>query len=412
MTLEGRFTAALDDIFSDGRPRRLALAVSGGGDSTALMHFAVDWSRERGVALNAVTVDHGLRPESVCEARMVAAAADALGVPHTTVAWSGWDRSGNLQDAARRARRELIEEWARDLNVDAILTGHTMDDQAETVLMRLARGSGVDGLAGMARLQRWAELWARPLLGVRRAELRSWLEMRGVSWAEDPSNEDLRFDRVKARRLLCELSPLGLTVERLDNTSRHMRQAQEVLHEAARELAARAVTTQRGDVLIELHALGEAAMETRTRLIAAALQWVSGAEYRPRYTALERLATSTAPAVLHGCHVSCLGGRMRVTRELAAVRGHTAPTDSVWDGRWHLEGPHAPDLEIRALTRDGLARCARWRETDIPAESLQASPSIWRGRELVAAPLAGMANGWMPKLLSGRDEFSMDPITR
>ena len=377
----------------------------------ALMQLANDWAQGRDVALEAVTVDHGLRSEAAGEAEMVGEAAGALGVPHTTLRWDGWDGTGNLQDAARRARRALIEDWARPLSVDAVLTGHTMDDQAETVMMRLARGSGVDGLAGMGRVRRWGELWARPLLGMRRAELREWLIERDVAWLEDPTNDDPRFDRVRARRMLEMLADLGLTVERLDATAQHMRLAREVLDAAAADLAERAVTTQAGDVLIRLGAFRRAAAETRTRLLAAVLQWVSGAPYRPRYTAIERLSAE-ASGVLHGCLVTDEGGALRVTRELAAVRDLSGPTDAAWDGRWRLEGPHASGLLVSALTREGLAQCPGWRESELPATSLQASPAVWRGPELVAAPLAELAKGWSAVLLPGRDEFSLPPIMR
>ena len=412
MTLEGRFAAALDDIFSEARPRRLALAVSGGGDSMALMHLARDWAAGRGVSLEAATVDHGLRPESAREAELVAEAARALGVPHATLVWAGWDGGGNLQDAARNARRTLIEDWARPRTVDAILSGHTKDDQAETVLMRLARGSGVDGLAGMAPRQTWGETWARPLLGIRRAELREWLTARGFGWAEDPSNDDARFDRVKARRMLDELGGLGLTVQRLDATARHMRLAQEVLDGAARALSDETARTQSGDVLIALGGFREAPLETRTRLLAAAMCWVSGASYRPRYAALAPLALGREGGVLHGCLLTVEDGSLRVTRELAAVQGVAVPTNAVWDGRWRCDGPHGPGLEVRALTREGLTACPDWRATGLPATSLQATPAVWRGDDLVAAPVAGTGCGWTAALTPGRDEFSIAAHSR
>ena len=179
------------------------VAVSGGGDSVALLLLARDWAARAGRAVEAVTVDHGLRPGSAGEAAEVAALCARIGVPHDVLAWRGWDGNGNLQDNARRARRSLIADWARSRDVGAVALGHTLDDQAETLVMRLARGSGVDGLAAMAAESR-AEgiVWLRPMLGLRRADLRAWLMAEGVGWAEDPSNEDEGFARVRVRRAL------------------------------------------------------------------------------------------------------------------------------------------------------------------------------------------------------------------
>lgn len=409
MTPEGHFAKAIETAFPRA-PHALALAVSGGGDSMALLHIAADWARGRAIGLHAATVDHGLRPEAEEEAARVADAARALGVPHTTLRWTDRDGQGNLQDVARRARRALIEVWAAPLGVDAVLTGHTMDDQAETVLMRLARGSGVDGLAGIAPSRQWVEVWLRPLLAVRRAELREWLRHRGIAWSEDPSNDDPRFDRVRARQMMDTLSDLGLTVERLAATARHMRLGREVLDAAARDLAGRAVTVEAGDLVIDEGMLAAAPADTRMRFLAAALQWVSRAPYRPRYAALERLADGAGGGALHGCLLLSRRGRLRISREHAAVADLSCATDEVWDGRWRFEGPHAPGLSVRALTARGLALCPHWRETGMPAASLEASPAVWSGPDLVAAPLAGMANGWAAKLTEGCREFALTPI--
>ncbi len=404
MTPDTAFADRLDAFFPDAPPARIGLAVSGGGDSMALLHLAAGWAVGPDVALHVASVDHGLRAEAAAEAQLVARAAARLDLPHDTLTWSGWDGQGNLQDAARRARRGLIESWAAGRGIAHVLTGHTADDQAETVLMRLARGSGVDGLAGMAESEMHGCTWLRPLLGLRRAALRDWLRDRGVDWVDDPSNDDARFDRVRARAMLATLGDLGLTVDRLTETARHMRAARQVLDAAAADLAARAVTQDRGDLLIDRATLDAAPRDTRLRLLARALVWVSGNPYRPRFAALEALAQQGGS--LHGCLVSPVREGLRVSREYKAVAETTCKTDEIWDGRWQLSGPHAPDLAIRALGDDGARHCPDRRDSGLPHRSLIASPAIWRENRLIAAPLAGLAAGWRAELAPGRGDFA------
>ena len=161
-------------FYREGFPARLGVAVSGGSDSLALLHLLHDRIR---TGLAAVTVDHRLRPESASEALHVARLCERLGVPHDVLQRTGWDGRGNLQDQARRSRTSLIADWARSCGIEAVALGHTADDQAETVLMRLARAAGVDGLSGMAprHAQEGIE-WHRPLLTCGREALREVLQ--------------------------------------------------------------------------------------------------------------------------------------------------------------------------------------------------------------------------------------------
>lgn len=399
MTLDRRVSAEFDRLMPEPRAA-LAVAVSGGGDSLALLHLAHGWAEARGVALHAVTVDHGLRPESSGEAASVAAAAAALGVPHATLLWQGWDGRGNLQDAARQARRRLVADWAVAQGGPAVALGHTLDDQAETVLLRLARGSGVDGLSGMATASR-AEgvLWLRPLLQERRADLRIWLAARGLSWVEDPSNDDTRFARVRARKLLSSLEPLGLDARRLARTARAMQRARDVLESATVQLAARAAEVTEGAVAIDCAALAAAPEDTRLRLVAGALSLIGGAAYRPRLDVLESLVAA-GEGTLAGCRAVTERGRLWIAREAAAVARHDARPGEVWDRRWRVTGADAGG-RIAALGPVGLMRCPGWRATGLPQAVLEASPAVWDGAELIAAPVAGEAGGWHAEPLLG-----------
>lgn len=199
----------------DGAPCVL-LAVSGGADSTALLVLAAEWARGRTTRLCAATVDHGLRAESKAEAKKVAALAKSLGVPHRVLAWNGEKPATGIEDAARSARYKLLGEAAKKCGATHLATAHTRDDQAETVLMRLAAGSGPAGLAGMrAEMRRGSLLHVRPFLGVAKARLVATLEDRGIGWSEDAMNADGRFARPRLRAARKVLAGEGLTVERL-----------------------------------------------------------------------------------------------------------------------------------------------------------------------------------------------------
>ncbi|MCC0077952.1 MAG: tRNA lysidine(34) synthetase TilS [Rhodobacter sp.] len=377
-------------------PGRLGVAVSGGGDSVAALVLAVEALGPARVA--AVTVDHGLRPEAAAEAARVAALCARLGVEHRVLRWQRGG-GGNLQAAARQARLSLIGGWARG-RVAAVVLAHTLDDQAETVLMRLARGSGVDGLSAMAadRVSGGVR-WIRPFLGVTRAALRAELVARGVDWVEDPSNDDPRFLRVRARRALAVLADLGIDAEGLAATAARMRRAREALEdETARALAA-LIREEQGTALVDRAAL-DLPSEIRDRLFAQLLTGLSGAAHRPRLEELQRLVAA-GQGTLTGCVLRPEARGLRLYREARAVAGLVAPSDAVWDGRWRAEGPGG--AEIRAMGEAGLRQLSgqaaaglhpHWRDTGLPRAALAAQPGLWRAGRLVAAPLAFWPQGW------------------
>ena len=405
MSVSVSVQAALSAAFPDGPPSRLGIAVSGGGDSTALLHLLADWAT--GTELHAITIDHGLRPEAQAEAEGVARHCAALGVAHVTVPWA-WDRQGNLQDAARQARQRLIRAWAGEIGLQDVALGHTRDDQAETVLLRLARGSGVDGLAAMAPVRNSPGLrWLRPLLAVSRDALRDDLRTRGITWAEDPSNEDPRFDRIKARRALAHLAELGITAEGVAETAARMADAKSVLQEAARTLARHAAHREGGDICLNTAALRDAPRETAHRLMAHALQSVASTPYPPRRHAMEAAfarAQTGETLTLGGCLI--LGGpTLRIAREHAAVRTITAPLNTLWDTRWSITGPVNPTLTVKCLGEIGLQTCAAWRETGRPRAALLADPAVWNGENLVAAPTIQDISPYRAHFRPSCDEF-------
>ncbi|WP_019903341.1 tRNA lysidine(34) synthetase TilS [Methylobacterium sp. 77] len=212
---------------------RLLIAVSGGPDSTALMHVAARLGAAHSV--HVATVDHGLRPESTVEARNVGLAARSLGLNHHTLTWEGDKPSRGIQAAARNARYTLLADCASRIGADTILTGHTADDQAETVLMRLFAGSGPAGLAGMRRDRTLAPglRLARPFLHIPKSDLVAYCAAHGLTPIRDPSNIDERFARARLRRLIPDLENEGLDRERLCRLAARMTRDEEALLMAA-----------------------------------------------------------------------------------------------------------------------------------------------------------------------------------
>jgi tRNA(Ile)-lysidine synthase len=251
----------------------LIVAVSGGPDSVALLALLAEWAGQGRPRLLAVTVDHGLRPEAAQEALMVGELCAGLGVEQRTRRWLGNKPQTGVQEKARSARYRLLAEEATAFGASAIVTAHTADDQAETLLMRMAAGSGLAGLAGMA--QRSAVngiVLARPLLGIAKSRLVATCEARGLSFVRDPSNDDPRFTRIRWRRLLPELVESGLTAERLGQLARRLARADEALDRLAlRALAAVPAGGEAGQRWFDFARLSEEPEEIVVRSLALAL---------------------------------------------------------------------------------------------------------------------------------------------
>ncbi len=260
----------------------LVLAVSGGPDSTALLMLAARWrhARTRGPKLLAVTVDHGLRRESAEEARAVKRLARRLGVPHRTVRWGGKKPATGLQQAARAARYRLLAAAARGAKARTIVTAHTLDDQAETVLIRMSRGSGLTGLCAMAResplplREQHDIVLVRPLLDVPKARLIATLERARIEFARDPSNRDPRFTRARLRGLMSSLSREGLDARRLARLAERLRRAEAAL-EAAVSAAAHTLSVEpwsdRGPIVFNAAEFARLPAEVALRLLGRAL---------------------------------------------------------------------------------------------------------------------------------------------
>jgi tRNA(Ile)-lysidine synthase len=379
----------------------LCVAVSGGADSMALALLARDWAKSRGITLTALTVDHGLRPEAAAEAAQVGRWMAAAGIGHDTLTWRETPR-GNVQAAARRARYALLDDWCAARGVPALLVAHHLEDQAETVLLRLGRGSGVHGLAGMASETGppWpgAPARLRPLLDVPRARLVATLRARGQAWIEDPSNSDRRYARVRARDVWPHLAPLGITPARLAATARSMARARAALETQVHEWLARACRFDpAGYAVLTPALLRDAPAEIGLRALAAILMAVGGGGYPPRLEGLERLwagfgAGDVPAATLGGCRLVPVEGALVVVRETRGMQGALRLGDrpAVWDGRFAARGAGLTIERLRAgglgLLRAALSERAL---NGVPAAARRVLPAFYDDQGLVAVPSLG-----------------------
>ena len=388
----------------------VGLAVSGGSDSLAMMVLAAELAARTDRALRGVTVNHGLRAAAADEAAFVAEVAEGLGLPHDQLHWQDWDGQGNLMDQARRARYRLMAGWAERAGIVAVLVAHTQDDLAETLLMRLARGAGVDGLSAMrAGFEVNGVQFLRPLLGTSRDSLRTVLHRRNQAWIDDPSNQDNQFTRVRMRKALTAMAETGPTVQELSQSAFHLAEAKEALNWAVAGFAEDHVQQRAGDLRIAAAPFATLPTELQRRLLRHALLWVSGAGYGPRGQALAALcnaALTGKAATLAGVRMVHRKGEIYLYRELASVKSARVAVQNTFDSRWHVSGPVTDGAYIGPLGKEGLKLCPNWRESGRPAAAHHADPAIWCDNRLISAPLAGFLQGWQADLLPKFRDFA------
>ncbi len=301
-------------------------------NSTALLWLAARWRKRlrRGPKLVAVTVDHGLRPEARREAAAVKRLARRLGVVHRVLRWIGRKPTSGLQHKAREARYRLIAAAASRAGATCVLTAHTIDDQAETILFRLARGSGLSGLAGMARVRplvmpTTGVFLVRPLLDVAKSRLVATLRAVRIAAADDPSNRDPRFARTRLRGLMPALVREGLDARGFARLARRVRRADAAIELAVAAAAAAlcdGVWPERGPIVFPAQDFAGLPAEVALRLVGRAIAWV-GDEGPVELGKLEALADALAAAVarpvrfrrtLAGALVTLGGGRVAIER--------------------------------------------------------------------------------------------------
>ena len=390
---------SLDEIFSFiGEKGPVIVAVSGGSDSMAALFLANAWAKKTGREIHAVTVDHGLRSEAAAEAAFVAMVCDGLDIIHTTLSWDGIKPPAGISAAARNARYDLMEEFATDIGIRIILTGHTSDDQAETVLMRLRRsepGSGGRGHSGMCKrtLLGGGALLLRPFLSLSRQRLRAYLNEVSQGWIEDPSNFDESYERVRVR------AELAKTPEIRDNIlkySKVMGRARQVLSQAAANLLGETCVCRPGHIFeLDSAKFREAAQPVSAMAIKTVIAAAGGAQYLVSDSQLQQVAAAmsgehSARLTLGNCIINADRRRIEIYREARNLKSQLVEVGEsvLWDGRVHVTNDSKEDVRIEAMSQETL-------EETFEAMSEGGKAPIIAGRKaaLISSPLLITASG-------------------
>jgi tRNA(Ile)-lysidine synthase len=418
----------------ESRPR-LAVGLSGGADSLALTLLLKDWLERRGGELLALTVDHGLRPDSAEEARAVADLCATSGIAHRILVWRPGAAGGRGQAAARAARYELLSEAAREAGIFHLALAHHRDDQAETILLRLGRDSGLLGLAAMPAVRYLSPMRLfRPLLDEPGARLPATVAARGFDWIEDPSNRDLAYARVRLRRLREEMAPTGLSDARLCAAARQLADHRRTMEIEAAGLIARSARLYRlGYATIDCPAFSRGEPRARALALSALLTAIGGRAGPPRQAPLARLlddieAGATSPSTLAGVRALrwdkdretvLLARENRNLETLRVAAGGTAR----WDERFDVTVSEPSgagltgEISVGPLGEDGWKDLPR----DLRAQAKSAGPwaacvvlpALWDKLGLISQPHLGYLRGdWAGSAVFGLNFRPRAPLTR
>lgn len=378
--------------------RHIAVAVSGGSDSMALLRLVEQWSHPH-IKISVLTVDHGLRPEAAAEAIKVAEWCALLGIEHHTLHWEGTKPKTGLQAKARAARYDLMSAWCKANGVTYLLTGHTMDDQAETVLMRQQRTDTAESLAGIWETSVWDGVKVfRPLLRQRGADLRAYLVSFGQPWIEDPSNSDRRFERVRVRQTLAEE---GRRVELADIAVQAGRAARAFAVDTEQWLNGQLTSYPEGYGAIPRAGFHELDPALQRRVLQHLLLiYGAGNPAEPGeldYLAKWIMGQGISRRTLGGAMLACRQSSVLIGREWARISPDPAVVpdsgEILWDGRFLIQAP--PKAQVVPVGRlHGVAR-----REEIPSFVQQSLPAVLTGDGGVIIPHLAAGPGVSAKFI-------------
>jgi len=402
------FNARMDRLGPFESHPHMAVGVSGGADSMALAVLLSRWIKVRGGQLTALIVDHGLRAAAAAEARSVGRRLRSLGIANRVFHWDGDIPKSNVQAEGRRIRYNLMLAWCARHGVLHLALGHHREDQAETFLLRLGRGSGLDGLAAMAEVNVGGQIrLLRPFLDVPKARLIATLQASKVDWIEDPTNRDTRHARIRLRAMASQLAAEGLNAERLAATAARLSRARRALETYTAELLVRAVEIYpAGFARLDAARLCASPEEVALRALARILTTVGGLDYAPRLDRLERVLVQLRGGLekgltLGGCRVL---SRAKPWPHVLVVREQRGAAETplhpgqavLWDNRFEIaikaRGRTGPAF-VAPLGRAGWAALKPLLSGPaaeaVPGAARTMIPAIWDRSGLLAVPHLG-----------------------
>lgn len=402
---EVEFSALMEPLGPFEPRPMVAVGFSGGVDSTALLLLAARWTRRRGGKIFALTVDHGLRPDSLSEAKLAQKRVKAVGISGSILRWEDDKPVSGIQNAARQARYELLTRWCHRMGVLHLLLGHHQEDQAETILHRLGRQTGADGMAGMARLREtnYVRL-LRPCLGTPKARLRAVTESYNLDCVEDPSNQNSAYARARLRKLLPSLEAEQISAAALAGTAHRLASVRKTLeYQTVKVLAAATELSSFGYARIRLEALVKVDPEIACRVLDRLLGAIGGHLYPIRYHSLVNLLKNIQGSelkvsrTLAGCIILPQNEDILVVREARRCKEQKtiAGPWQTWDGRYRVRitGPRIPKKQIFFIRPLGSNLGQKNIEKNIKDTLIglntavrRALPSIWDYRGLVCVP--------------------------
>lgn len=385
--MSGQLTQAflaktLNMLRPGGMEHPVAVAVSGGADSLCLALMMKDWAADQGTDIVALTVDHGLRPESTAEAEQVHAWLTARNITHHILTWTGTKPETRVEEKAREARYRLLLDWCHAHHVSTLLLAHQLEDQAETFFLRLAHASGIDGLSAMRPVtMREGVFLIRPFLDVPRSEIRQYLKTHyRQQWVEDPSNQDERFERVRMRKALPALSPLGLTPAAVALSVKRLARVRDSLDMWTDSfLKEQVIWSNGGYVFVPIFAWERLPKEIALRVLSFLLEAV-GSQGAPRLEQLEKCCRSDMRAqTLAGCELVPVKNGFYVCRERARMAAPVqlkADTPTHWDRFYVCVSKDATIAPLKeAIPKTGL-----------PAKVQRTVPAFYDGKTLLWVP--------------------------
>lgn len=407
-SLQESFAKSVAELTINGD---IAIAVSGGADSMALTLLANEWAKKNNCKITALTVNHAIRKESKSEAEQVSKWLQQKNIEHHILKWQGGNKTSNIQSNARDARYRLMTDFCKSNNIPNLLVAHNKEDQAENVLLRLMRGSGVDGLCGMKNKTNIGKIDIyRPLLNTAKAELRKFIKQQKQQWIEDPSNKDDKYARSRVRKFIESNDDSRLLINRLIDTAENITRSKSYIDEKiADDFAYVSQIMPEGYAILDADALCNLHIEAQYKILSKLIKNIGGSYYKPRFEkiiTLHKNILNGTDATLGGCNVFKSkkkndSGKIYITREVSSIPcplDVKSNSEIIWDERFccNIGNLGIDNLRVGALGKEGFAQICKenpsLKKIKLPKQVIYSIPALKTLEKTLSAPHIGYYN--------------------